>query len=84
MRRTVDPNICGSSVWNLVHVTLLASQNFGVAPRLLENLWVTDNFILIFMKTDSTKQLKSSGEFDNSELNKEVLNIFQNLWCSAG
>ena len=25
--RTVAPNICGSSVWNLLHVTLLAPRN---------------------------------------------------------
>jgi len=33
------PKICESSVWNLLHVTLLAPINFEVAPRILENLW---------------------------------------------
>ena len=34
----VAPNICGSSVWNLHHVTNLAPGNFEVASRFLENL----------------------------------------------
>jgi hypothetical protein len=39
---TVGPNIFGSSVWNLLHVTLMAAGIFDVAAKFLENLWTTD------------------------------------------
>jgi hypothetical protein len=35
---TVAPNICGTLVWNLLHVTCLVPRTFEVAPTLLENL----------------------------------------------
>jgi hypothetical protein len=33
---TEFPNICGSSVWNLLHVTHFSAQNFDRAPRLIK------------------------------------------------
>ena len=35
----VAPEICGSSVWNLLHITLLAPRIFKMALRFLENLF---------------------------------------------
>jgi hypothetical protein len=35
---TVTTNICGSSLWNLLHVTLLVPRILEVAPRFLENV----------------------------------------------
>ena len=32
-------NVCGSSVWNLVLVTLMGAWNFQVVPRFLENFY---------------------------------------------
>ena len=39
---TVEPNICGSSLWQLF-VTHLVLRNFGIANRFLENLCTPDS-----------------------------------------
>ena len=35
---TLASSICGPSVWNLLHFTLLAARIIEVAPRILDNL----------------------------------------------